>query len=65
MFNGRDLLNVENPYDVKYVTNILSILFTKEELKSGIIKTNLSRTTKSELDPIRVKLLKGFEINLN
>jgi hypothetical protein len=59
MFNDRNLLDVENPYDVKYITNLMSILFTKDEMMNGLIKTKLSRSLKKDLDPVRVKLLRG------
>ena len=54
MFNDRNLLDVENPYDVKYITNLMSILFTKNEMMNGLIKTKLSRSLKKDLDPVGI-----------
>jgi hypothetical protein len=49
----------------KFITSIMRILFTQEELSNRAIIEDISKTTskRNPLDLDRVKLLKGKKIN--
>lgn len=62
MHEKRNLLNVQASALNKYVTALMEILFTENELANGIIKDKNSQSKKEALDLKRVDLLTS---NLN
>jgi hypothetical protein len=65
IFNGKNLVNEYASQPNKFITSIMRILFTQEELCNGAIIEDISKTTskRNPLDLDRVKLLKGIKIH--
>ena len=59
MFGEKNLLDVVASSQSKYVTALMEILFTGEEMKRGLIFEGKSISKRSKLDATRVNLLKG------
>ena len=61
LFKGKNLLDVHTSSSSKYVTKLMEILFTKEELHVGYIKAEKSTSKREDLDNERVEILKGMQ----
>ena len=61
IFNGKNLVTEYASQPNKFITSIMRILFTQEELNNGAIIEDINKTTskRNPLDLNRVKLLKG------
>ena len=61
VYNGVDLVDdITGKSVVKWALKVSKILFSKEELKAGVLIPS-AKTNRLALDPIRVKILKGFK----
>jgi hypothetical protein len=58
MFGDMNLLGVYASQENLYITRLTSILFTKDELKRGLIKDNNSNLTREDFDKDKVELIK-------
>jgi hypothetical protein len=59
MFKDKNLIKVPATQYNKYITQLMTILFSDEELKNGLIIDGKSISKRIPLDPERVQLLKG------
>ena len=59
MFGEKNLLNVRASTQSKYESALMEILFTIEEMKTGLIVEGKSTTKRTKLDITRVNLFKG------
>jgi hypothetical protein len=60
MYNGTNLVTVAASCISKYITGLMPILFTSDELKNGlIIESTLSTSERTPLDKERVAILKS------
>ena len=59
MFNGKDLLEVEESAYNKYVCTLMTMLYTKEEMATGLIVLNGNRTERQHLDLNKFEIIKS------
>ena len=64
MFNNQNLVDVSESSTAKYVTQVMDILFTKDELSNGYIIEGSSWSKREALDLSKIELLRGNFINL-
>jgi hypothetical protein len=65
MYNGLNLLDIWASQQNKYVTALMEALFTPEEMDKAYIKEGEHQSTRTNLDPERIKLLKrAFYLSL-
>ena len=64
MFNNQNLVDVSESSTAKYVTQVIDILFTKDELSNGYIIEGSSWSKREALDLSKIELLRGNFINL-
>jgi len=61
LVRSKKLLDVHTSSSSKYVTKLMEILFTKEELQVGYIKAEKSTSKREDLDNERVEILNGMQ----
>ena len=59
LYQNKNLLDEHASSISKYVTKIMEILFTNEELRFGYIKAKGSNSTRIDLNEEKVQILKG------
>jgi hypothetical protein len=64
MYNGLNLLDIWASQQNKYVTALMEALFTPEEMDKAYIKEGEHQSTRTNLDPERIKLLKRAYLHL-
>ena len=68
MYNGKNLVDISASNTTKYVTQIMDLMFTKEELANGYIIEGNSRSKRDALDIGKIELLRSKfkeKVNLN
>ncbi|CAF0817570.1 unnamed protein product [Brachionus calyciflorus] len=66
MYNNKNLVDVSASSTAKYVTQVMDILFTKDELSNGYIIEGSSRSKREALDLSKIELLRdAFFIKFN
>ena len=60
MFNGRNLVGLAATSNTKFINGCMEILFTPAERAAGYVIDATSKSTRTPLDPVRVKLLKSM-----
>ena len=59
MYNDKNLVDVSASSTSKYVTQVMDILFTKDELSNGYIVEGNSRSKREPLEMSKIELLRG------
>jgi hypothetical protein len=60
MYNGIDLMQYNDHLMNKYVNRLMTVLYTREEMKEGlIIETETSTSTRRRLDLEKFNLIKS------
>ena len=60
MYNGEDLMKVEETWYNKYVCTLMTKLYTREELAEGLVVLNEKSTTeRKHLDIKKFETIKG------
>ena len=73
LYNGKNLIRIPASQFNKYITALMEVFFSEDELAKGYIIEGKSTSERTPLDLDRVKLLKGkkiyrmffLDINLN
>ncbi|RNA38750.1 hypothetical protein BpHYR1_037104 [Brachionus plicatilis] len=58
IYNGKNLVDISASNTTKYVTQIMDLMFTKEELANGYIIEGNSRSKRDALDIGKIELLR-------
>ena len=62
LYNGKNLIRIPASQFNKYITALMEVLFSEDELAKGYIIEGKSTSERTPLDLDRVKLLKGKKI---